>query len=239
MSDLETSSEPKSKQNDDSQLRVHSFAYEVYPESYDIDLLFKNLAQMGDERATYWVSPCHDLDKHDDGTSKKAHYHVQVYFRDAKKVSVGRKFGKLMNFVGCEVLHNARGYARYLCHLDDPDKAQYNPQDVKTFGPKNYIDFIGSVDDKYNELKDMIDYIKDNNIMFYSDFVDYCKENNNNWFRSLMGSATFKLEKYIRERRTKLELLHENIFYYSESKQNRAPKQLPYTAVDSDLPFVD
>ena len=26
--------------------------------------------------------------------------------------------------VGCEIVNSTRGYARYLCHLDNPDKEQ-------------------------------------------------------------------------------------------------------------------
>lgn len=226
--------------DDDNDVRVRSFAYEVYPESYDIEKLFVNLESMSDERCTFFVSPLHDKDTFDDGTLKKPHYHIQAYYKDAKSVNVGKKFGKLMNFVGCEVLRSARGYARYLCHLDNPEKYQYCVDDVKTFGPKNYIEFIGSVDDKYEELKDMIDFIKKENYLFYSDFVDYCRENNNNWFRSLMGSATFKLEKYIKERRQKLLLIHENIFFMEDSKSGRGQNyDMPFTVNSSDFPFQD
>ena len=40
--------------------------------------------------------------------------------------------------VGREMVNSARGYARYLCHLDNPEKAQYDPAEVRCMGGADY-----------------------------------------------------------------------------------------------------
>lgn len=40
--------------------------------------------------------------------------------------------------VGCESVSTVRGYARYLVHADNPEKAQYSKSDVRAFSGADY-----------------------------------------------------------------------------------------------------
>ena len=51
--------------------------------------------------------------------------------------------------VGCQRINVVRGYARYLCHLDNPEKAQYNISDVISLGGADYQEVISLASDKY------------------------------------------------------------------------------------------
>ena len=82
-------------------------------------------------------------------------------------------------------------------------KFKYEISDVRSFAC-DYRKIIGNEKDKFLYYRELISFINENDIIFYSDLVDYCKDNNDEWFRCLMGGATFQLEKYIRERRTKI-----------------------------------
>ena len=82
------------------------------------------------------VSPLHDQDLVDgsDDELKKPHRHVIAIWRNTTTRRNAQKF--FQQFNGPETilrLESPRGMARYLIHMDDPDKAQYRPEDVIEF----------------------------------------------------------------------------------------------------------
>ena len=84
------------------------------------------------------VSPLHDRDTNPSGEPKKPHYHVLLMFEspadyESKVAPIFAEIGA----VGRETVNSARGYARYLCHLDNPEKAQYSPSEVRCMGGAN------------------------------------------------------------------------------------------------------
>lgn len=183
--------------------QVRYASYMIYPDSMDIQNIIHQLNKYVDDKHSFLISPLHDKDLFDDGTPKKPHYHLFYMLSQKTNTTVSsmRKFGKDLGLVGCEIINSKRGYARYLCHLDELNKPHYNVDDVISLGC-DYLDIIGDPADRYEKLSEMLDFINESDIIFYSDFVDYCRLNRKEWFRSLTG-ATFLIEKYIRERRNK------------------------------------
>lgn len=89
-----------------------------------------------------FISPLHDADVLADGTLKKAHWHVILFFDGKKSVAqidaireacLGEDFNRHLEDVAC-----AGAYARYLVHMDDPEKAQYRREDVIALGGADY-----------------------------------------------------------------------------------------------------
>lgn len=82
-----------------------------------------------------WCYILHDKDIGDDGTLKKAHYHVYG------KLDTPRTPQSVANALGVGVaslrpVSSWRGAVRYLVHLDHPDKFQYSADDiVSNFDP--------------------------------------------------------------------------------------------------------
>lgn len=207
LSDLVDSVGVENANNDlDSALntKIRNYAYILYPDSVDFNKFCDLLNSISDSRRMFLISPLHDKDKTDDGKDKKPHYHVFcMHSKDTNTtVKQARNFGKLNGLVGLEVVHSKIKYARYLCHLDNKDKFKYNVEGVRSFAC-DYSKIIGNFSDRIDDMKVIIDFINENDILFYSDLVDYCRDNNDAWFRQIMGGATFQLEKYIRERRNK------------------------------------
>ena len=81
--------------------------------------------------------------------------------------------------------------ARYLCHLDDPNKAQYNPADVVEFGGADYLAAINRAADKYRIISEMCDWAKENRIYSFNKLVDYARANELEWFMALRITARF------------------------------------------------
>lgn len=110
--------------------RTRNFATVVYPESAP-ENWFDILAEM---KIPAFVSPLHNMDVNPTGEVKKEHYHVMIMFEGVKTVEQALDvFRQIGGVEYCEQIQSLRGYARYLCHLDNPEKHQYNTEDVISF----------------------------------------------------------------------------------------------------------
>lgn len=147
-----------------------------------------------------FISPLHDKDLNPDGTPKKAHYHVMIMFDSVKTSEQAKDIFKSINAVGCERVNSARGYARYLLHLDNPEKYQYSLDDVIALAGADYQSVISLASDRTAAIKEMMSFCRDNNVVSFSDLLDYAMDNNDGWFRVLTDSATIVMREYLKSR---------------------------------------
>ena len=69
------------------------------------------------------------------------HTHFLLEYDTPRKITtVANVFDVEPNFI--ELVRNKKGMMRYLTHMDDPDKAQYQPYEVITNSPVPYADII-------------------------------------------------------------------------------------------------
>lgn len=147
-----------------------------------------------------FVSPLHDSDKKDDGTLKKPHFHVLMMYDGVKTPEQAREIFDSFGGVGCEPVQSVRGYARYLCHLDNPEKHQYSPDDVCSYCGADYISAIGQQADKYAAIAQMMQWVATNDVIAYSDLLEYAAINRQDWFRVLCDCGTMVIIEYIKSR---------------------------------------
>lgn len=143
----------------------------------------------------------HDKDFDDVGEIKKTHYHVMIMFEGVKSDEQWEEFRNTFGGVGTEEIRSSRGYARYLCHLDDPNKYQYSITDVLELGGACYSEVIGSGSDRYKCISEMTDYCREYHITRYADLFDYAKRSEPEWFHSLCDNSSFVIEAYIKSLR--------------------------------------
>jgi len=174
--------------------RTRNYATVVYPESAP-EMWQTILAEM---KISAFVSPLHDSDLNADGQPKKPHYHVMFMYDGVKTEDQAREACEKIGGVGCEKINSVRSYARYLCHLDNPDKHQYNPEDVKQFSGADYFSVIGSVADKYKAIREMIQFCFENHISEYADLLFYCMNERDDWFRVLCDNGTYVMREYLK-----------------------------------------
>lgn len=178
-------------------VRTRNFATVVYPESAPSGWMDILAAQF----VPAFVSPLHDQDKNPvGGEPKKPHYHVMILFDNVKTQDQARAIFDLIGGVGCEIVQSLRGYARYLCHLDNPEKAQYCTDDVRCLCGSDYAGVINLVTDKYRAIRDMIEYILSNNIYSYADLLEYTAQERPEWFRVLCDNGTVVIKEYLKSR---------------------------------------
>lgn len=176
--------------------RTRNFATVVYPESAPADWQ----DQLTNCFVPAFVSPLHDQDVNPTGEKKKPHYHVILMFDGVKTRDQASEIFNLIGGVGCEIVQSIRGYARYLCHLDNPEKVQYSAEDVRCFCGADYAGTIGLVTDKYKAIGEMIDFCVQANIFSYATLLEYCRMERFDWFRVLCDNGTVVMKEYLKSR---------------------------------------
>ena len=174
--------------------RVRNFATVVYPESAPEDWM----ETLAGEFVPAFVSPLHDKDINPGGEPKKPHYHVVLMFEGKKSMEQVREITAKIGGVGLEKVNSIRGYARYLCHLDNPEKAQYLPEDVRCLCGADYNYTIGLVTDKYKAIDEIMDFIDANSITSYRNLMQYCRKERRDWFRVLCDNGTYVVMEYLK-----------------------------------------
>lgn len=175
--------------------RQRSIATIVYPESAPENWL----SILADSHVPAFVSPLHDLDVSEDGLPKKAHYHVMLMYEGMKSDNQLRDVVSSFGGVGLILVGTNRGYARYLCHLDDADKHQYSVEEVKCFGGADYLEMVSSTGDRYRCIREMIQYCQEAKITRFSDLLIIAADNRSDWFSVLCDSGAFVMREYLRD----------------------------------------
>ena len=185
--------------------RTRNYCTIVYPDSVP-----ENWQDIISElHVQVFISPLHDKDVTANNEPKKAHYHVLLVFDSVKTKEQAQDVISTFNGVGCECVNSLRSYARYLCHLDDPNKAQYQIDDVKCFGGADYIATIGTAADKAKSIKEMIQYIEENDIICFAELAQYCSIERSDWFDTLINSGAYFIKEYIKSRTWKMHHIEE------------------------------
>ncbi len=120
----------------------------------------------------------HDKDLNDDGTIKKFHYHFRVFSDLQRSLSAWSKvFNIPINYI--EKLDDKRLSIRYLIHLDNREKFQYNQNDIITNIDDIEKYFKDTKQEESYQLKYICDYIDDiNGYIYFQDVKNFVIENN-------------------------------------------------------------
>ena len=139
-----------------SNSRTRNFSLTSYLDETKIKLTL--LAHQNQVRFYSYI--LHDKDTNEDGTLKEPHYHIIIITYNAKTVSALRRWfygwvdkeGKDINTLGqkCNDIYNAYDY---LYHKHNPEKYQYNPDDIVS-NNKEY--FLGSADTDIDTATQML-----------------------------------------------------------------------------------
>lgn len=149
-----------------------------------------------------FVSPLHDKDINPDGTPKKPHYHAVLMFNGVKSYTQVKEMVSTFGGVDPKIVNNLVGVARYLVHKDNPEKAQYDPKDVKSFSGADWSELILTPTDIRLTLREIVSFMRKNSINYYDDLLNYCLDHNQEWFDIAMKN-TLSLRSYCVSRATK------------------------------------
>lgn len=171
----------------------------LYPDSttYDTEKLIKALAM---EHLTFALSPIHDRDVDEDGRPKKAHFHLLLAYSSATTLNNIRSWFKVCGLPDCE-LHSVRvcasavGYYRYLTHKDNPDKAQYDENDIRIFNDSDELfkKFALSEKDKIDKLVRIFQIVDELDTISFHTLVQYLMLNDRDLFKLLTSSSALAI----------------------------------------------
>lgn len=194
--------------------RTRNWTFIVYPESAPqnwVDILCE-------EHVPFAVSPLHDKDINPTGEPKKPHYHVAFAYSGVKTYAQVEKVTKNINATIPQTINNMKGMLRYFGHLDNPDKYQYDISDINGYCGFDIGDNMKpSTSEKHIILKQIIQWVNDNKIIYYGDLMDYAVKVEYDWFSLLAEGYTFVVDSVIKSNRAKYKDLKE-----AEEKKNAA-----------------
>lgn len=189
-------SNEKNKQKD---TRTRNWTIILYPDSAP-----NNWRDILDELHIEWVeSPLHDKDINPTGELKKAHFHILLMFGGVKSYE---QVIECITDLNCSIpqrVHNAKSLVRYMAHLDNPDKAQYNIRDVIPHGGVDVADLLKpSSSERYTLIKDMREWCENNNITEFEDLFNYSAVNHfDDWFPLLCDNCCYVMTQFLKSKR--------------------------------------
>lgn len=149
------------------------------------------------------LSPLHNMDLLPDGvTKKKDHFHFLMVwdgpttYQTAKSISRGLLKGTIPI-----PIVSPRGYYRYFTHLDNPDKAQYDPKQIthyNGFDPGDFLELTKS--EVLAEKKALVMLCLENGFMDYADLVEYVMFNGTDVQFDVVSGNTMFFASYLKSR---------------------------------------
>ena len=169
-----------------------------YPEDLPIDWKQRLI----DLNIRIFISPLHEHDQNADGTPKKAHHHVIFMFDSIKSLKQVHEM-LLSNFpdisdkgdicgIGhfCKpdsepdgsttqvIINSIVQATRYLCHLDNPEKYQYNQEQIESLGGADPLQYLKKTTREIiQSYIDIQNTIMENEIYEYCDLCNYLASN--------------------------------------------------------------
>lgn len=185
-----------------------NWTFVIYPDSVN-----PNYRDIIDKFHCGWAeSPLHDRDINEGGKLKEPHIHIVLTFEGNKTYdqiadickSVNGKIAPEKDPNETAKVHSIRGMVRYLIHLDNPDKAQYEKSAIIAHGGLDidqYFTYAAEMTKRY--LQEMMAWCDAYSIYEYSDLLDYASKNMyDTWFDLLtIGRQSFVMIKYLDSKR--------------------------------------
>ena len=157
------------------------------------------------------ISPLHDKDITDVGELKKPHYHVILCFNGPTTYSKVCSITESLNSPIPKRILSVIGMYRYFTHKDNPEKYQYNEEDITTLNGFDIEDRTGMTTSQTIAIKRQIQkIINDNKIRYYCDLIDYINDNLSNDFYLVASNNTLFFNTYISSRYKKNSLQNDN-----------------------------
>lgn len=173
-------------------------AFVVYPSSDQFEgMSTEDVQKYVQDKMEYngikgFISPLHEPDEED----KKPHYHIICIRGKRQGFEIGTWRGYVHQFGGANdypfVPNSPCGYIRYLLHLDNPEKQQFDTPCLCVGGLdygyySNLDNFKEEIkkEDVYSTLNDITDYITSYDIISYASLVQIAKQDKPEWLPTI------------------------------------------------------
>lgn len=166
---------------DNKNKKARHWGIVVYPESAPAS--WQDILQQ--TGCSVAISPLHDKDVNEGtGEPKKAHWHVIISYANTTTFNNVKTLTEQINAPIPQPINSLKGAIRYLTHKDNPDKAQYDAKDIIVLNGFDIEEHNQlTLTEKYEIKRQIIQYIRDNNVISYIDLVSDVIDLNYDWFK--------------------------------------------------------
>lgn len=192
--------------------RTRNWAIIFYP-----DDLPEEWTSLVNELHCKWIqSPLHDKDLNADGTPKKPHYHALFMYENIKtkeqvqtmfiRIFGENEIGSIIGIATPQMAGDKSGIVRYMAHMDNPDKYQYDPNEIVGHNGADPAEILRySATETRMMIVAMEEYIEDNEIIELSDFSKAIRYEYPEWHVIVATKMTMYFNAFIRSCRHKVE----------------------------------
>lgn len=192
--------------------RTRNWTAILYPED-----LPEDWREVVDELHFKWIeSPLHDKDFNADGSPKKPHHHALFMFESVKSQTqveavLKELFGasdtdSIIGVATPKQVSDKGALVRYFAHLDNPDKAQYDPAEIVGHNGADPAEVLRySATETREMIVAMEEYIEEHNITELCDFSSAIRYDYPEWHTILATKMTMYFNAFIRSRRHRIE----------------------------------
>lgn len=196
--------------------RTRNWTVIFYPED-----LPENWTSLVDDLHFKWIEgPLHDKDLNADGQPKKPHHHTMFMFDVVKseeqvtamlkEVFGENEKGSIIGIATPQKVSDRCAIVRYMAHLDNPDKAQYEVAEIVGHNGADPAEILRySATETREMIISMEEYIEQNGITELADFSAEIRYNHPEWHTLLATKMTMYFNAFIRSCRHKIERVNQ------------------------------
>lgn len=187
--------------------RTRNWTFLVYPVEGNPPAP-ENWRDILDEEHIQWIeSPLHDKDKLEDGRPDRPHVHVLVMYEGNKSFEQIKELTDRLNAPIPQKCPSVKGLVRYMAHLDNPKKFQYDRSLIVGHGGADVAEYLKPTSSsRYQLIAEMMDFVQDNGVVEIEDLLMYARrERFDDWFPLLCDNSAYIMGAMIKSRRHRTE----------------------------------
>lgn len=116
---------------------------------------------------------------HDKDEGKKPHYHLLLMFSSMKSLLQVHAITDELGSKELQPSYDMRASARYLLHLDQPEKVQYPFSALESFSGASALDLTAPIGDPSPEI---LAWVREQGVTEYFKLIDYCLDEKMEWY---------------------------------------------------------
>lgn len=183
-------------------MKERYWTFIMYPDSRPEDWK-EFLQQTGLQIA---ISPLHDKDINEDETQKKPHYHVVLCFNGPTTYKRVEEITNYLNATIPKRVMSLIGVVRYLTHKDNPEKAQYNEEEIVTMNGLDINEIDGMTTTMVETMKRaIIDLIRNLEMYEYATLIEYLRDNDMQDMLKVASNNTMFINSYLKSRKGRIQ----------------------------------
>lgn len=209
--------------------RSRNINFIAYPED-----LPENWIEIINSTNIRWVEgPLHDKDQftaedeeknpeHKEGEYKKVHKHCLMMFENPTSVEQAQRFfgelfgtnesGSVTGILRPEICHDRSGSIRYMAHLDNPLKAQYDFADIVGHNGADVNELVKfSISETLHKMVEIEQYIETHDIRELCDLASAIRDTHVDWYQIISTKNTVYFNAFIRSYRHKMQTLERKV----------------------------